>query len=274
MKTITRHRLAAHLFALALFGLGLGSATIIHADTLNVTIPNFSFELPASASDTSQVDYHNTPTRDFNIEDWNLTTKSNDSAYGTINYGTTTTGITGGTGSQGVFIYPYYQYQSVSLTTGNTVSNDGSTAGATGYVTTVIANTTYTLDVNLAAPAAEQNSYGGYVSLNLIDSLGNTFASTIVNYSTLTSALTTEQLQFTSGAAPGDLGDGLKIQLTDVANADATNPNETVFDNVRLTESGPNIVVPEPSTYALFGLGLGFLVFGRRFSRSRSVLHD
>ncbi len=87
-------------------------------------------------------------------------------------------------------------------------------------------------------------------------------ANTSILYFTLSQgSLEDESVTFTTGATPSDLGEGLQIQF-DVQNGDHDSSNGgVVLDNVRLTESGPNIVAPEPSTWAMLLLGAGGLLF-------------
>jgi hypothetical protein len=223
------------------------------ADTLNATIPNFSFELPASGSDQINHAYGNQPTQLGNITDWSLYAPITNSNYGTVNYSADST-VTGGLGSQGAYLTGEYQYRPVYLVTGNATNYD-SALGATGYVGSVVADTTYKLTVEVASYGTPTYDGGNSVALNLIDSSG-TFATTTIPYSDLTTTLTDYSLTFTSSATPSDVGEGLQIELGDNFGQYV---DPVVFDDVRLTESGPNIMVPEPSTWAMLLIGAGGL---------------
>ena len=237
LNVLKRTRLGCHcLPALLLFliALGLASVSPLVAGTSNVTIPNFSFENPANSSDNIQMVYHDQAVKGtYFIQDWTFSAP-NDAEYGTINYNEDSD-VTGGLASQGADIVSYYGYLPSYLTSGNTYLNDGTPAGSTGYVANVVANTTYNLTVGIAVP---EDTTGTSVTLSLIDANGTSLASKVIPYSTLTSTLTDQTLQFTSSASPADVGQGIKVQFT-VLNDGVE--DEAVFDNVRLTESGPNI---------------------------------
>jgi hypothetical protein len=244
-----------------------------HADTVNVTVPNFSFENPASSSNHIAIDFNNTPTRGGYIQDWYDAPTPTDSYYGTVNYATSSIlngainvveagNVTGGTGSQGAYLEAAFGGGTAYLTTGNPTNNDGTIPGSTGVVTTVLADTTYTLDVDVAL--APGSATDGSVQLSLVDTTGAAFADLTIADTHLSSVFTNEELQFTSSLSPADLGEGLNIQLVET-NGDFDGI-PVIFDNVRLTES----VVPEPSTWALMGLGV--IVMGWRLRRGQLVV--
>jgi hypothetical protein len=223
-----------------------------------VTVPNFSFENPAYSSDHNQFVYNNTQTwGTFAIQDWTFTSP-NDAEYGTINYSTDST-VTGGLGNQGAQVVSYYGGVPSYLTSGNTTLNDGTPAGTTGYVTSVLAHATYNLTVGIAVPTG---SFGSG-TLSLIDSSGNVFASQGFDFSALSSVMSDVTLSFTSSAAPTDLGDGLKIQFGVLNNGASAFP---VFDDVRLTAS-----VPEPGTWAMLLDGVGMLLVVQRLRSKRQT---
>jgi hypothetical protein len=224
------------------FALGvLGTSLTAEAGTQSITIPNFSFEAPGATSDNIHNTYGASTSTFF--QDWTVT-QENDSAIGTLNYNSDTT-LTGGTDLQGAYIGTWYEYYVITLTSGNSANNDGSTAGNTGYVTTVIPSTTYTMTVSVGVPSNQLPPSGSDapgVVLSLIDSDGNTFASRTIPYAELSQGtMTDEVMTFTSSASPSDNGEGLKvqIQIENGYNTDSQGP--AVFDNVRLVESGANI---------------------------------
>jgi hypothetical protein len=250
-----------------------GLGTQLQAGTLDVTVPNFSYENPASSSDHIQgVQGGNHPDQPNGlqtsyIQDWTVL-QYNDSAYGTVNYASDSS-ITGGLGSQGAYLDTNYEYYQIFLTSGSSTNNDGTAAGTTGFVTTVLPDTTYTLTVAVGVPTSSPPVSGSDAPgliLNLVDSAGNTFATTglgAIPYSSLSQGtLTDETLTFTSGATPADLGQGLQIQFVLSNGYDPQSQGGAVFDDVRLTESGPD--VPEPGTWAMMLLGsAGLVLFAR-----------
>jgi hypothetical protein len=256
-----------HLMALCL---GVGGTLVAHADTVSVTVPNYSFENPASSSDNityqhggNLVGETNGQTSSF-IQDWTVR-QYNDGENGTINYSADHSITSGGLGSQGAELNDYYGYYLMLLTSGSATNNDGTAAGTSGFVTTVIPLTTYTLTVAVGEPnghpAPSLSDAPGLV-LSLVDADGNNFASNQIAYSSLSQGtLTDETLTFTSSASPGDVGEGLEIQLGLYNGNNNNSVSPLVIDNVRLTESGPNIVAPEPSTWAMLLLGAGGLAF-------------
>lgn len=231
-------------------------------DTVNITIPNFSFELNPSSTNTVVYsgggggDHVVNGGNPYALQDWTFQ-QGNDSQYGTVNYASSGA-YTGGTGSQGAFIASDYGYYQVALFSGNVSNNDGTTAGSNGIVAMIDPNaTSYTLSVDVASPASAaippDTGWTGYFTLALIDSTtGSTLASKDIGYLAFTPAMQTETVTFTPTLA--QIGDGMKIELSLI-----NSPfNDVVaLDNVTLTENA----VPEPSTWAMMILGAGGLVF-------------
>ena len=86
----------------------------------------------------------------------------------------------------------------------------GRRRGSTGFVATVLPSTTYNLTVAVGVPSNELPPSGSDapgVVLSLVDSDGNTFASTTIPYASLSQgSMTDETMTFTSSATPSDVG--------------------------------------------------------------------
>jgi hypothetical protein len=229
-----------------------------------ITVPNFSFETPADTSAT--VPYHILGTTNSTgatdpLTDWNYTT-NNVRGYGVVATSTLTTPGTS-QGSQAAYLQVYNGGNFGTLTTANSL----------GVITPF---TLYTLTVAVGAPATFTGSpaTGGVTTAGKtageaifgLTGNGTIFASqsvapNLVSQGTLVDYTVT----FTTGASGGDIGKALGISLESLkddypGNVDPGYESD-IFDNVRLTAVS---TIPEPSTYAMIGLGLlSLFAFGK-----------
>jgi hypothetical protein len=233
--------------AVALLTMAVGTPVL--AGTLDITIPNFSFESPVIAPATSDL----TDTNTGIIDNWTFFSSNTDyvAVYGLI---ANSTLLTPGTSdaAQSAYAQVYFNGTYTTLTTNNSLA-------------TILPDTTYTLTVALGAPVMTTTlgTAGQSASTAEISLLANgtafattTVANTVVPVGTLDDYSVT----FTTGASNSFLGDALTIQLGSYKSDVPSDPGSeaAIFDNVRLTESGPD--VPEPSTWALMLGGLSFLI--------------
>ncbi|MEP6664163.1 MAG: PEP-CTERM sorting domain-containing protein [Verrucomicrobiota bacterium] len=158
-------------------------------------------------------------------------------------------------------------------------------ASGSQNVTTILANTRYTLSVNVAHDArfafssnvptddtypANFNNGNPIVLARLVDAttsagFGQTAGVTLVSDNAAfvaSGSVATWTLVYDTGAAPADLGGTLAIQLFVQSNT-AGGQQTVLFDNVMLDVSP----VPEPGTVAL--LGIGGLFLAGRFVRGK-----
>ena len=223
------------LYALIVMGVTLTNA----AAQTSVTVANFSFENPSTAS-------------------YSLTVP-NSWAFG------------GPANDQGVQTFANGAIAKTGPADGNQVYFINSASGATDGVFltqdvgTLLANTTYSLTVAEAvAPAGSYGSNPGTLELALFNGTNSTGSLLASLPESLTPSLTTTgtlvdyNLAFTtSSSVSGDLTIGL-------ANNTPTGITQGDFDNVRLTEE----TAPEPSIYLLLVTGVMALVAVRtRVSR-------
>jgi hypothetical protein len=221
-------------------------------------VPNYSFE------QTTNPGVHgvNASSDPINyVTDWTINVP-NDSAVGTYN-DTTNPNLTGGKGTNGLFVQGYYGYFEQDV--------------ISSAITTIKKNTTYQLTVSMGVPSNYPDpslSDAPGVILNVVDSSGKVDASTsyyvdnsqnpafiyyqgsITGSSLPSGTMHDFTLTFTTGNTPFDLGESVHLLLSSYNGDNGNSVNPVVFDNVRMLES-----VPEPSTYAMMLAGLAFLGF-------------
>jgi hypothetical protein len=125
------------------------------------------------------------------------------------------------------------------------------------------ANTTYTLTVDVG-DRTDINFAGAILNLGTGPGAGNNLLPAVVianttptNTAAAGDGWQTWQSTFTTGAAPANLGQPLRIDLVNI------NGIQTLFDNVRLDGS----TIPEPSTSILSAIVLGVVMCQRRRTR-------
>ena len=125
------------------------------------------------------------------------------------------------------------------------------------------ANTTYTLTVDVG-DRTDLNFAGTTLNLGTGPGVGNNLLTAVVianttpnNTAAAGDGWQTWQSTFTTGAAPVNLGQPLRIDLANVSGI------QTLFDNVRLDAT----TVPEPATSILSAIVFGAVVCKRRRTR-------
>lgn len=143
--------------------------------------------------------------------------------------------------------------------------NGGANSLSQILATTIAANTTYTLTIDVGLRTTVNNTFGAIVDLDAFSAVAGT---TVLTNDTSASpgsgnedpghgswALWT--VTFNSASNPSVVGQDLEIYLS-------SSTNQTGYDNVSLNGVSN---VPEPAMFALVGFGLLGLVTRRRFAK-------
>ena len=219
---------------------------------MDITVPNFSFELPVQVSGGN--DNGGNGTNDTTaIQDWTITAaNTNNGVYFPSSGFTTTNPLPApADGNQVAFVTPAIG-DSASITTTNSLG-------------LIQASTTYKLTVALGSRSdAVSFTTGVYtidVLANGVSVAENTLSGSTIPVGTFTDLSAT----FTSPVSGGVDGESLTIMITAMANSGS---DQGIFDNVRLTADA----VPEPGTTALLlGGGAVALLLGRRAVKANTA---
>lgn len=237
-----------------------------------VVVPNFSFEqatgtVAGGDGPTAGPNFTNQTSQDATFyPGWVAFASGTGVGYP---YGVNNVSQMGSPGTSNGTLYAYVEAPFAGTTVGL------KTAASLGTIT---ANTTYTLTVALANGGIPSDDFGTLSDTLALTANGTPFTSSIIPDSTIPGTSTESgqsggnslntftdfTLTFKTGASGGPIGENLGIQISATNNVLSSVYSYLNADNVRL-----DAVVPEPSTYALMFVGLGFLAFGQRLYRNR-----
>jgi len=208
-----------------------------------VTVPNFSFELPALSNGANNNGGNGNTTA---ISDWTISAPAGNTDNGVYHplAGFTSTNPlpAPADGNQLVYLVPGI---------GNTSSI--TTSASLGAVA---ANMLYTLTVAVGNRSDNLFFDTGTYTIDLLAN-GVSVAEAALAGSTIAHGTFSDlSATFTSPASGPLIGESLTIRLSATA---GSNNDEAIFDNVRLTATA----VPEPTTWALLGMG-AVALFARR----------
>jgi hypothetical protein len=224
----------------------------------SITVPNFSFESPAipSGSTTVSSTADMSTTNTGIITGWTVdTSRANGEQFGVVTASSALNSAGTSDGSQLGFLDAFYNGpDALTLSTSTSA--------------TIQANTTYTLTFALGAPVNPPQGLGtagqDVAPTDTISLLANgtAFSSTLVQDTSVPEGTVADfSTTFTTGTTDSIIGQQLGISLFAIKDSYPVvgDPGfeETVFDNVRLTEVS---AVPEPATWALMLGGVAFLV--------------
>ena len=220
-------------------------STSASALTVNLTVPNFSFENDTNGSPDP-------------VSNGNFLIVA---PGGTGMTGWTTSDAHGDTGT----LLASDGYESGVL--GNRyafINFDNTVGGGTGTITsgslgvTIAPLETYTLTVAVGNPvAADSARFGspGPVGLELLANNAVAGSTTVLSTQTTNGTFTDFSATFTTAASGGFIGDNLTIELT-ASEANNGTAIQASFDDVQLTETA----VPEPAVWTMLLAGFAFML--------------
>jgi hypothetical protein len=234
----------------ALTALSLLGLSAVLAQATPITIPNASFESPASPAQSS--------TNTSLIPGWTFNVNGDGSYFGTLAISSNFNSPGASSGSDAAFI-------------NNDYPNVTDTITSAASLTTIAPLTQYTLSVavgNVKGSDSSLYNAPGNISLSLLAN-GKAIATEQVSNGTVPNGTFEDfSLTYTSPASGTVIGENLTLQLA--ALPESGSAYKPVFDNVALdalTLDPP--AVPEPATFPMVILGL--LALGRVLHRRRSL---